>query len=136
MPYSLTAKAFDKVPHRRLLEKIKSIGIKGQVLGWIENWLCGRQQRIVLDSKASSEELVSSGVPQGSVLGPVLFLIFIRGLDRAVPDGVRIHKFADNTKVAKTVALDQDAAVYRKPCNRCRSGLTAGAWHLIKTSAR
>ena len=62
------AKAFDKVPHRRLLYKLKYYGIRGTTLEWITSWLSGRSQKVVLDGQASDPVPVLSGVPQGSVL--------------------------------------------------------------------
>ena len=79
------AKAFDKVPHRRLLHKLNYYGIRGSTHKWISSWLSWRSQQVVLDGQASDPVPVSSGVPQGSVLGLILFLIFITDL----PDNIK-----------------------------------------------
>ena len=100
------SKAFDKVPHQRLLSKLKSHGITGQCAKWIENWLTNRKQRVVLNGKQSQWSCVTSGVPQGSVLGPLLFLIYVNDMD----DGLscNISKFADDTKIYSTVRDTQE----------------------------
>ena len=84
----------DKVPHRRLLYKLGYYGIRGSTHKWISSWLSERSQKVVLDGQASDPVPVLSGVPQGSVLGPVLFLIFINDL----PDNIRssVRLFADD----------------------------------------
>ena len=91
------AKAFDKVPHHRLIGNVTSMGVEGMVKGWIQQWLEGRKQRVVINGRYSDWTDVSSGVPQGSVLGPTIFLMFINDLE----DGVQgtVLKFADNTKL-------------------------------------
>jgi len=68
-------KAFDKVPHKHLLNKLKRYGIQGDILNWIEQWLIKQSQRVILDNHASSTLPVKSGVHQGTVLGPLMFLL-------------------------------------------------------------
>ena len=91
------AKAFDTVPHQRLIRKLKSIGIKGNLLAWLKDFLIGRKQRVVVNHEFSEWIDVLSGVPQGTVLGPLLFLIFVS----EIPDIVESHSslFADDTKL-------------------------------------
>jgi len=95
------AKAFDKVPHQRLLLKLRAHGIDGAVCDWIGAWLRDRWQKVRLEGSCSSWRQVFSGVPRGSVLGPVLFLIFINDLE--VGTTSRILKFADGTKLFRAV---------------------------------
>jgi hypothetical protein len=102
------AKAFDKVPKERLLKKVRAHGIRGRVLAWINSWLSGRKQRVVLNGRFSSWEEVLSGVPQGSVLGPLLFVIFINDMDQAAQGVNIVRKFADDTKLGKTVVSEAD----------------------------
>ena len=99
-------KAFDTVPHVRLKNKMEALGIKGQLLEWIVEWLRDRKQRVVLKGKQSKWEQVISGVPQGSVLGPLLFTIYINDIDEGIVN--RILKFADDTKVVGRVTNVKD----------------------------
>ena len=99
-------KAFDKVPHRRLMLKLKAHDIGNDVISWIEKWLTHRRQRVIVDGQISNWKSVLSGVPQGSVLGPILFLIYINDLEDDISS--KVLKFADDTKVFRKVTNDTD----------------------------
>ena len=100
-------KAFDKVPHQRLLMKLAAHGLGGDILQWIANWLSNRKQRVVLNGEHSGWRDVLSGVPQGSVLGPILFVIYIYiDIDDSV--NCKIPKFADDTKIYQTIYSEED----------------------------
>ena len=103
--------AFDKVPHRRLMHKLTALGIGGKVWNWIRDWLLGREQRVVLLGSTSTWSPVKSRVPQGSVLGPVLFLIYINDIDDVVSSN--ILKFADETKLYRAVTNQDDIEILR-----------------------
>ena len=90
-------KAFDKVPHQRLILKLKAHGLGNDVINWIEKWLTHRRQRVIVDGEISNWKSVLSGVPQGSVLIPILFLIYINDLEEYISS--KVLKFVDHTKV-------------------------------------
>ena len=103
-----TSKAFDKVWHEGLLYKLKSMGISGELYDLLENYLSGRFQRVVLNGQTSSWRPVLAGVPQGSVLGPLLFLVYINDL----PDGLKSNAklFADDTSLFSIVKDKNESA--------------------------
>ena len=101
------AKAFDTVPHKRLLNKLKAYGISGELLNWIKAFLSDRTQTVKVNGVSSETDPVISGIPQGSVLGPILFIIFINDiLDNVQSEG---FLFADDTKVFRSVGSKADA---------------------------
>ena len=102
-------KAFDAVPHQRLLKKLAAYGVGGKLLNWIAAFLTERKQQVIVDDKRSDWAAITSGVPQGSVLGPVLFVMFINDLPSGI--GCSLKMFADDTKVYSKMssALDQQA---------------------------
>uniref|UniRef100_A0A803JB19 Reverse transcriptase domain-containing protein n=1 Tax=Xenopus tropicalis TaxID=8364 RepID=A0A803JB19_XENTR len=113
------AKAFDTVPHRRLMIKLRNIGLEHNICNWIENWLKDRLQRVVVNGTFSNSTSVVSGVPQGSVLGPLLFNLFINDLEVGIESTVSI--FADDTKLYKTISSMQDAATLQSDLTKLES---------------
>ena len=101
------SKAFDTVPHRRLIAKLKAYGIDGEILKWIQEFLQGRTQEVMVNGCRSKADNVISGVPQGTVLGPILFVIYINDLlDNIKSNGLM---FADDTKLFRLVSSYDDA---------------------------
>ena len=101
------SRAFDKEDHLILLQKIKKLHIKGKTFNWLKNFLSHRSQIVVVDGAESRPESVISGVPQGTVLGPLLFLIMINDL----PDVLKhcsVSSFADDTKISKKIVCSDD----------------------------
>ena len=106
------AKAFDKVPHRRLLHKLDYYGLWGSTHTWISSWLSGRSQQVVLDGQASDPVPVLSGVPQGSVLGPILFRIFINDLQDNIKSSVRL--FTEDCVLYRNIHSLQDCLILQE----------------------
>ena len=101
------SKAFDKVRHDLLIEKLWVAGFGGNLLTWFHAYLCGRRQRVTVLGATSCDLPVTSGVPQGSILRPALFLLYVNNL----PDSIfnsKVAIFADDTKVYKVV-MSEDA---------------------------
>ena len=94
-------KAFDYVPHRRLMQKVKAHGIQGRLHSWIGDFLIDRTQQVTINGVPSEKAAVTSGIPQGSVLGPLLFIMYINDLPNHVQNEVRI--LTDDRKLFKEV---------------------------------
>ncbi len=103
------------MPHQRLLKKVESYGVEGSTLRWLEDFLLGRHQQVTVNKATSAREKVISGVPQGSVLGPILFLLYINDLPDYITSHIKI--FADDTKIFKSIQDIRD-------CEELQSDLT------------
>ncbi|KAF2346703.1 Reverse transcriptase domain [Trinorchestia longiramus] len=98
------------------MAKVEAHGIRGNYSRWIRNWLTGRTQRVVIHDETSDPALVTSGVPQGSVLGPLLFIIYINDLDVGIIS--KINKFDDDTKLCHRAFTERDRATIQSDLNR------------------
>ena len=108
------SKAFDKVPHQRLLSKLEYYGIRENLLEWFESFLIGRNQSVICDGSQSKSIMVTSGVPQGTVLGPLLFSFFVNDLPANLQSSVRL--FADYALLYGIISNEDD-------CNRLQADL-------------
>jgi hypothetical protein len=95
------SKAFDRVWHEGLLYKLKRIGVSGALLRWFESYLTGRKQRVVVQGSSSDWKSINAGVPQGSILGPLLFLVYISDISLGIRSDINL--FADDTSLMKTI---------------------------------
>jgi len=99
-------KAFDTVPHKRLIKKLSSYGIKDRPLAWLRDFLSGRRQQVAINNSKSSIGSVTSGVPQGSVLGPILFIIYVNELPSLIKSHMKM--FADDAKMYRPIQDSHD----------------------------
>ena len=106
------SKAFDTVPHGRLLRKLEHCGINGPIIIWIKNFLGYRKQSVMIEGVKSREDTVDSGVPQGTVLGPLLFLIYISDLPSILHPQTAVRLFADDCLIYRSVQSIDDQVLF------------------------
>ena len=112
------SKAFDSVNHDRILMKLKDMyGIDGRFLKFIKNYLQGREQSVVIENCVSTSQPVISGVPQGSILGPILFVLFINDLPAGLNPGTELALYADDTKIWRGISSDNDHRILQEDIN-------------------
>ncbi len=107
------AKAFDKVDHKLLITKLHLYGIHPKIINWVESFLKDRTQTVVVDGHLSILAIIISGVPQGTVLGPILFLIFINDIALCIIEAI-LRCFADDTRISKSIASAFDVATLQR----------------------
>lgn len=103
------SKAFDKVFHEGLLFKLRQLGIEGNLFNWIESYLLNRQQRVIINGQSSDIKTINAGVPQGSILGPLLFLVFINDITRNIHS--KIYLYADDTSLFREITSQADLGI-------------------------
>ena len=118
------AKAFDKVDHEILLEKLCAYGIRGNLLTWLKCYLENRQQTVVINGEHSFTANVKSGVPQGTVLGPILFIIYLNDLEKCVKHSV-ISSFADDTRLKRAINTTKDVTLLQSDLSQTIDWSTA-----------
>ena len=111
------SKAFDKVDHSGLLSKLELYGIRGPLLEWTSSFLVGRKQSVIVDGQTSPPSNVLSGVPQGTVLGPLFFLVYINDISRGLSKGTTIRLFADDSLLYRPIKSLKDCEILQHDLN-------------------
>ena len=119
-------KAFDSVPHRKLICKLRTVGLDDYLVSWILNYLTNRSQSVVLNGQTSDLLPVTSGVPQGSVLGPLLFLLYVNDINNvALSKDSKLILYADDVLLYRQIHSEQDYAALQQDVN------SLGVWSLL-----
>ena len=113
-------KSFDSIPHKRLIRKLAAYGVTGKMLRWIETFLTDRKQRVCVKGSLSNWEDVLSGIPQGSLLGPTLFVVFINNMPDEITSLSKM--FADDAKVFRQIETSADTATLQNDLITSQTG--------------
>ena len=129
------SKAFDKVHHEGLLSKLNHLGINGSLLNWARSFLVGREKRVIVEGMESAPSKVLSGVPQGTVLGPLFFLIYINDISKGLSEGTKIRLFADDSLLYRTIETPSDSATLQNDLNTLQLWEKNGKWNFTPANA-
>ena len=110
------SKAFDRVPHSRLCNKLSHYGIRGPLLSWIKHYLYNRSQKVTIDGTSSNSSIVTSGVPQGTVLAPLLFLCFVNDIPLNIASKIKLY--ADDILLYRKIETRDDQNLFQDDINR------------------
>ena len=121
------SKAFDKVPHQRLISKLQFYGIQGSTLSWIKSWVTSRSQSVIIDGMCLKSVDVTSGVPQGTVLGPLMFLLFINDMQDDLVCTLRL--FADDALLYHKISHNDDTVALQSDLDNL--SLWADRWQML-----
>ena len=121
------SEALDEVPHQRLISKLQFYGIQGSILISIKSWLTSRSQSVIIDGECSKSVDVTSGVPEGTVLGPLMFLLFIDDIQDDLECNLRL--FADDTLLFHKITHHDDTLALQRDLDKL--GLWADRWQML-----
>ena len=107
-------KAFDRVPHEKLLYKLEYLGFHNPLLHWIGDYLTDRRHRVSINGISSDRTYVSSGVPQGSIIGPILFLIYINDIGSELSHNTSLPLYADDAKCSRVIRGQMDQGILQQ----------------------
>ena len=113
------SKAFDKVWHEGLVFKLKELGVSGSVLNWFRDYLSHRSQKVVINGRCSSTKYTYAGVPQGSILGPLLFLIYMNNINFNIKSDIKL--FADDTALLRPLVKNQDIQIFNEDLEKLKN---------------